>query len=437
MRYFTQKIFCILAFAVFLSGQAKAALTVETILPTSNTCTKGHYGIPIQIKNLIGCTEFHLTLTFDQNVIQYVRLQNSNPALSGSSIRVTSSPGKIVLDWSSSVSATILDDFLTEMVFKAREGTTEIKWDVSDPSTSYYKDAAGDLPAQFTDGTTTVFSSGMSITLIEIEPTCKSKCDAIYKATLKGGVGPFSYLWNGVKPRFDSIKENLCVGENNILITDSRGCELDSNFFVPGMPGVQVELIYDPDKDGNIYRQNPVLTFSLEETSGNPILTAIWDFGDGSDSVTGVENVTHVFENANTNIDNFYILTVKVLTPSGCDTTISQKLNIKDLDKTHDRVIPNFITPNSSPGYNDTFVIKNENKQKNDPWSVSYEYERMQLIIWDRNGRKVYSSSNYQNDWKAEGLSDGVYFYFLKMYGKYKDEVVRGSITVLGGSGTK
>ncbi len=61
--------------------------------------------------------------------------------------------------------------------------------------------------------------------------------------------------------------------------------------------------------------------------------------------------------------------------------------------------IPNVITPNDDQS-NEFFVIKNG-------------FGKISLIIYNRWGKEVYRSSEYQNDWNAAGLSNGVYYYHL------------------------
>ncbi len=63
--------------------------------------------------------------------------------------------------------------------------------------------------------------------------------------------------------------------------------------------------------------------------------------------------------------------------------------------------IPNVITPYpSSPDFNDYFVIKNLPVGS-------------RLKIWDRWGVLVFSTEDYLNNWEAQGLSSGVYYYVL------------------------
>jgi len=65
--------------------------------------------------------------------------------------------------------------------------------------------------------------------------------------------------------------------------------------------------------------------------------------------------------------------------------------------------IPNVITPlPHSPGYNDSFVIKGLP-------------DHSEILIFDRWGLKIFESSNYQNNWNADGYPDDTYFYILAL----------------------
>ena len=80
--------------------------------------------------------------------------------------------------------------------------------------------------------------------------------------------------------------------------------------------------------------------------------------------------------------------------------------------------IPNVFTPNKD-GYNDFFFIRN--MPEDFPTSV---------LIVNRWGKKVFESANYNNEWMAEGLADGVYYYTINIKGETKQgwvEVWRGT----------
>ncbi|MEO6884528.1 MAG: gliding motility-associated C-terminal domain-containing protein [Bacteroidia bacterium] len=76
--------------------------------------------------------------------------------------------------------------------------------------------------------------------------------------------------------------------------------------------------------------------------------------------------------------------------------------------------IPNVFTPNGD-GKNDVFLIQDLP-------------ENSELIIYNRWGNIVYQSLNYQNDWKANGVSAGTYYYILKLPNK---EIKKGFVQII------
>ena len=73
------------------------------------------------------------------------------------------------------------------------------------------------------------------------------------------------------------------------------------------------------------------------------------------------------------------------------------------------------FTPNGGQG-NDSFKIEGLEK-----------YSGAELSVFDRWGNVIYENTNYRNDWRAQDLSDGTYWYILKLpYGirtEYKGAV--------------
>ncbi|MFY9311210.1 MAG: PKD-like domain-containing protein, partial [Bacteroidia bacterium] len=83
-------------------------------------------------------------------------------------------------------------------------------------------------------------------------------------------------------------------------------------------------------------------------------------------------------------------------------------------------IISSIMTPNGD-GKNDTWIIVNiEN------------YLNTEIIVVNNQGQKVYTSSNYQNDWdgtyNGKQLPDGTYYYFLKF--ATGDKVYSGALTI-------
>ncbi|QNL21496.1 gliding motility-associated C-terminal domain-containing protein [Hyphobacterium sp. CCMP332] len=80
----------------------------------------------------------------------------------------------------------------------------------------------------------------------------------------------------------------------------------------------------------------------------------------------------------------------------GCENSISFTEEINGV------IRPNVITPNGD-GFNDFFEIQAPPSQV---WEIS---------IYNRWGHKVFSSENYKNEWAAENLNSGDYFYEMRL----------------------
>src|SRR5690606_19049214 len=77
-----------------------------------------------------------------------------------------------------------------------------------------------------------------------------------------------------------------------------------------------------------------------------------------------------------------------------------------DINKVLPLVIPNVIKPDFD-GKNEFFVIRTMDRfQKTGP------------VIFNRWGDHVYESSDYKNDWSAEGLNAGTYYYVVNAIDK-------------------
>jgi gliding motility-associated-like protein len=103
-------------------------------------------------------------------------------------------------------------------------------------------------------------------------------------------------------------------------------------------------------------------------------------------------------------------------TEDGCVDTIKTEVTIKEFKM----VIPNIFTPNGD-GANDVWEVPDLKK-----------YISNEVVIFDRWGKKVFEANNYNNEWDGGKLGDGVYYFIMRCKGYWKEDVYRGSITIIG-----
>jgi CHU_C Type IX secretion signal domain/PKD domain len=126
-------------------------------------------------------------------------------------------------------------------------------------------------------------------------------------------------------------------------------------------------------------------------------VTFLFDFGDGT--TTTETKVEHSYEN-----DGLYSLKF-IATRKFCSFEETVQLPIYTL------MVPNVFTPDASPGYNDKFEI-GFGPNVVVPSTVGLP---LHLVVVDRWGKPVFESSDYKNDWNANGQAGGIYYFQLKV----------------------
>jgi gliding motility-associated-like protein len=162
------------------------------------------------------------------------------------------------------------------------------------------------------------------------------------------------------------------------------------------------------------FTANPMIT-NINTTISFTNLTVngqnyYWDFGDGQNS--SLQNPTHAY-----GLVGDYTIWLYATTPFGCRDSVSLTLKVIN----DELEIPNIFTPNGD-GSNDRFEIKH---------LMDGGYPSRYLAVYNRWGRKVFESNNYQNEWDGEGASDGVYYYVLICKGLVQDFEANGTVTIM------
>ena len=104
---------------------------------------------------------------------------------------------------------------------------------------------------------------------------------------------------------------------------------------------------------------------------------------------------------------------------SGSDT-LHLKIKVEDKDIDFDFLPPNVFTPNNDDDINPSFYIQ-------DLPGDNCRRQFRDVLIFNRNGKKVYSSNDRSFEWYGSDQPSGVYYYLIS----YSDLSVKGTITLL------
>lgn len=237
-------------------------------------------------------------------------------------------------------------------------------------------------------------SQGLLVDRLAIPPITRSGhlCEdgEVLLSTTSLGAGA-RYHWkyssgSGPVSNYDTDEPNLVVvqhGNYSVVVENSLGCmesstnlRIDDQFFVSTLPA------------GNVFTTCPVIPFSIEaeQTAGD---SYEWYYAaeEGGEMVP-LDASDHVLE---VSMTGYY----RVEVARGACTFRSESKFVTVTDP-YELFAPNVFTPNGD-GLNDRFLIAST-------------YERMNLLIYDRYGRKVFESDN-PSGWDGTNSPSGTYYW--------------------------
>ena len=149
---------------------------------------------------------------------------------------------------------------------------------------------------------------------------------------------------------------------------------------------VTIDNSFKPDFDYAITQEcdKPYQLIFTNKTTNASKFT--WGFGN-TDSLK-----TAVPENYRFAKGGAYNVTLKAYNKLGCELVITKSIDIPESDGK----VPNVITPNND-GKNDNFVVG---------------FKNATVEIYNRYGKQIFTSKNYQNDW-GKDIAAGTYYYIL------------------------
>lgn len=407
---------------IFAAIQVSMA-SIRTYLEDKEACPEQLILVPVFVENLVGVDSFQIVFNYDPLVLTYSGFEDIHPDLSQGNFTINHTSGRLSMVYYSNIPLTIVDGVLVSFRFTPIEGYTVLDWDLA--QSAYFLDGL-QISSTFDNGSVTVLPR-IHISMVQIpEEVCPGSFDASVVATVTGGTPPYEYQWIGspIQVLSDSIARNLAAdGSYTLRITDSKGCVHDTTFRVKTRKLNEIVISASPD---TVFISNPTVTFTAENLSDPFITNYLWRFGDGDSVNTPLASIPHIYFNAKEFAKEGgqeYTITLTVTNEFGCDTTLTYTILLREAPV----FVPNVFTPNGD-GANDFFkVVRDDDKTK----IITDEYLRLELVVFNRWGRKIYDSSNYQSDWDGGNAPDGVYFYVLKAIGFYKIDTYKGSVHIL------
>ena len=256
---------------------------------------------------------------------------------------------------------------------------------------------------------------------------------------------PFDYQWEISPLHIAPNDPTWAIGLEAykyyfIKVTDGRGCVQRDSISLKAYPNPWVEISTDPGD--TVYLQNPHVTYSFENLSADSldISNFYWILNSQYNITSNEEEPRFTYVEVGD-----YTTELKVYNPQGCDTSYYKTVKVNPVKLK----IPNVFTPNSD-GINDYFIISldggsdlpGESKLRDGDdggSTLEYEnyeplnryYESTELTVFNRWGRIVYHSKDYQNNWDGGDLPDATYFYVLKCKGLKNDATYQGSVMIL------
>jgi hypothetical protein len=216
---------------------------------------------------------------------------------------------------------------------------------------------------------------------------------ATYQLTAPGGS---VYAWSTADHTFSSSNPSPIVQPKStthyfVTSTDANGCVKKDTIQVVVLN--KVDLKWQYRLKGNCIDRPSIIV----QNQTPPVDSVIFrfDFGDGT--ITEETEVEHVYKE-----DGFYPLKF-IAQKKFCPSEETVKLPVYSL------FVPNVITPDSSPGYNDNFEVR-FGPALLVPANVGIP---IQLTVVDRWGKQVFESKDYKNDWNANGITGGMYYIHL------------------------
>lgn len=219
------------------------------------------------------------------------------------------------------------------------------------------------------------------------DPACNTENE--YMITAQVSEGTISWYLD------EGLSKKIGEGEN-ILLDNKNLNTLWLTTTIGNCTSEVVEFNFDiafPEALFNVEKDEGILPFTVQfENESDNARIFIWDFGDGNNST--LLNPEHIYETPGE-----YTVTLTAISEDNC-TDIFEYSYINVLEEL---IIPNGISPNFDQ-VNDIWIIENID-----------QFAGNSVKIFNQWGNVVFEAVNYENNWQADQLPDGTYFYLIDL----------------------
>ncbi|AMM52371.1 hypothetical protein TH61_15880 [Rufibacter sp. DG15C] len=201
---------------------------------------------------------------------------------------------------------------------------------------------------------------------------------------------PVGGRWFGRGVSIEGIfnPEKAGVGEHVLTYAlETSPCYSTSSKKIKVNPSPVLDAGFEPSLCGSATQPVGYAPFTIQfKNLTKEGTTYLWDFGDGTFSKEAVPLHTYTAKGT-------YAVYLTVSSSGGC--TVKEKVATAQVNE--QKQISNIFTPNED-GINDYFVL-------------DFSCLPVALKVFNRWGKMVFEEKSYQNNWRAHGLAEGVYFY--------------------------
>ena len=258
---------------------------------------------------------------------------------------------------------------------------------------------------------------------------CPTDSNGQMKILVSGGHLPYTYVWSGGSfHQLDTLGVGFPKGTYTITVTDSDTTHCVTREFTIDVLKLH-KITFHMTPPDTVYLSNPEITVTIPDTAVKHLENWNWDFDDKTPKIPNVNPCQHNYAKA----FEYHVQLNFTDNVGGqlCDSTIIDTMTVKTIHL----FVHNVITPGTGDD-NGSLNIREINPSDGKPRGSNLDLSEIflsnQLIIFNRQGMKVYDKTNYASgEWNGGNLSAGVYYYILRCHGENGDDVYRGAITII------